>query len=343
MIIFIGSINKDNKPTCGQTVKNQLLVEYLSKFTQRLVSIDTINWGHNPLILLKLLWYLLFYTKATFILSMSSLSAYKLIALIAKMKLKRDVIYWVIGGALSERIASAEFSVEPYKALSKIIVEGEQMYKTLSECGLNNCVKVSNFKNIIHITKSVKTDSLFRFVFLSRIHPAKGVNLIIDAVQNLNNQGYKSKFIVDFYGAFESDVYKDIFTEKIKTIDNVSYKGFLDLMDNSNYVRLATYDTMLFPTFWYGEGFPGVVVDAYIAGLPVIASDWNMNAEIVKDRVTGTIIPAENTEALIDAMQMYIDSVEDVGQMSREASKRSIQYDINYLLNKDQLKTLGII
>lgn len=343
MIIFIGSINKGNKPTCGQTVKNQLLVEHLSKFTQRFVAIDTINWGRNPIILFKLLWYILFHPKATFILSMSSLSAYKLIALIAKMRIKRDVIYWVIGGALSERIASAEFSIEPYKTLSKIIVEGEQMYKTLSECGLSNCIKVSNFKNIVSITKSVKKDSLFRFVFLSRIHPAKGVDLIINAAQNLNEQGYESKFIVDFYGAFESDGYKDIFTDKIKNICNVSYKGFLDLMDNSNYVRLAEYDTMLFPTFWYGEGFPGVVVDAYIAGLPVIASDWNMNTEIVEDKITGTIIPVENVEALTMTMKNYIDSVEDVEKMSLEASKRSIQYGINNLLNEDKLKTLGVI
>ena len=30
---------------------------------------------------------------------------------------------------------------------------------------------------------------------------------------------------------------------------------------------------MLFPTYWHGEGFPGIVIDAFVAGLLVVATD----------------------------------------------------------------------
>ena len=40
-----------------------------------------------------------------------------------------------------------------------------------------------------------------------------------------------------------------------------------------------------------------IVIDAYIAGVPLIASDWNMNTEVITEK-TGVIIPPKDEEAL---------------------------------------------
>jgi glycosyltransferase involved in cell wall biosynthesis len=45
---------------------------------------------------------------------------------------------------------------------------------------------------------------------------------------------------------------------------------------------LPQYDVMLFPTYYAGEAFPGVFVDAFVAGIPVIASDWQDNPELIR-------------------------------------------------------------
>mgnify|MGYP002239410386 CR=1 FL=1 len=70
------------------------------------------------------------------------------------------------------------------------------------------------------------------------------------------------------------------------------------MKEETGYRTLCRYDIMLFPTYWYGEGFPGIVMDAYIAGLPLIASDWNINTEVITEK-TGIIIPPKDEESAV--------------------------------------------
>ena len=65
---------------------------------------------------------------------------------------------------------------------------------------------------------------------------------------------------------------------------------------------------MLFPTYYHGEGFPGNFVDAFNTGLPVIATDWLYNKDLIKDGENGLLIPIKNPEALCDAiLKLYND------------------------------------
>ena len=54
---------------------------------------------------------------------------------------------------------------------------------------------------------------------------------------------------------------------------------------------LINYDVMLLPTEIYTEGFPGSILDAYIAGIPVIATEWKHSHEFIDDKFTGFIVP----------------------------------------------------
>jgi glycosyltransferase involved in cell wall biosynthesis len=53
-----------------------------------------------------------------------------------------------------------------------------------------------------------------------------------------------------------------------------------------------------FLSYWKGEGFTGVIIDAFIAGVPVIATGWNMNTEIIEDGINGFVIPPNDTVSL---------------------------------------------
>jgi glycosyltransferase involved in cell wall biosynthesis len=57
---------------------------------------------------------------------------------------------------------------------------------------------------------------------------------------------------------------------------------------------LSNYDLLLFPTRYFTEGLPGSIVDAYFAGLPVIATKWKHAEEFVIHGKTGYIVPFEN-------------------------------------------------
>src|SRR5690606_30509043 len=66
----------------------------------------------------------------------------------------------------------------------------------------------------------------------------------------------------------------------------------------------AIADALVFPS--YREGFPNVVMQAGSMGLPSIVSDINGCNEIVEEGVNGTIVPAKNTEKLVEAMCRFV-------------------------------------
>ena len=89
-----------------------------------------------------------------------------------------------------------------------------------------------------------------------------------------------------------------------ENVSFVSYGGVVDFDKTTETLR--QYFVMLFPTFYYGEGFPGNVVDAYNAALPMIATDWNYNKEVIADGKNGILVPIQDAQALCDALlQLY--------------------------------------
>ena len=130
---------------------------------------------------------------------------------------------------------------------------------------------------------------------------------------------------------------------EIGELPNVEYKGFLKLVEISNYDVLAGYDVMLFPTFFYGEGFAGIFIDALIAGLPVVATDWNLNSEIVRHGETGVVVENRNAERLADAMEMLIREPQKIESMSKRCQSECMKYDVANLVTPALVKQLGLL
>jgi hypothetical protein len=75
-----------------------------------------------------------------------------------------------------------------------------------------------------------------------------------------------SDFSVDFYGKIEEWHGAD-FESGLRANLNCGYAGYADFTNDAekSYGMLSAYHAMLFPTFWMGEGFPGVVIDCFEA------------------------------------------------------------------------------
>lgn len=361
-IVLIGPCGGGSVPKNGASAKNYHLVKFLREKNARLKVIDTEQWRKNPKVLFDLFFTILFNPKAKFIVATDNMSGYRTMQAFSMFPRKRSVIYWVIGGSIANWIKEGKVGAGAYKIVETFIAEGRKMQSTFSDCGFNNTLYVPNFKHVDYIPqKTEKTDSMVRFVFLSRIIPQKGCRMILKAVETLN-RNHKDKFIVDFFGPIE-DSYKSEFETEVAKYDNVSYRGFLDLRVQENYDELSKYDVMLFPTYWDGEGFPGIAIDAFVSGLPVIATDWSLNADIITDGKTGVILPVkintgvnttllergeipfdENviTEELVDAMESFIAYPVKAREMSDLCQKTAMQYDIKNVLTKELFDRIEI-
>lgn len=342
-IILVGAINEGNVPSCGETMKNQLFVKRFNELFDKVITVDTLNWKKRPWVLARLFFVLLFNRGAKVIISASGAASY-LISFLYYIPLKKNVYFWVVGGDLAKGIEKGIYNLKSLAKLNRIIVQGQSMVNDIAKFGLTNTLHVPNSKPIEYIPqiKRKLSGDKYRFVFLSRIHPQKGIKEIFEAIDILNKKGYANRFIVDLYGKMEPSFVKE-FESYTSRLPNMKYNGFLNLTQSDGYKVLSSYDVMLFPTYWGGEGFPGVVLDANISGLPIIATDWNMNTEVIEDGKTGFIIPIHDSLSLATYMEKYINGEINLYEMRKYCIKHVKQYDYRNVISNDLMLKLNLI
>ena len=342
-IVFIGPMAKGRGLVGGDVVKNFYIVKHLSSYCPSLKVIDTNQLRKSKLEIVKSIFYVLRNLRSSFIISTAPPGAYTILRLFRFLPIK-NIIYWVIGGSFANHIRNKKYPAKLYKKLSFIIVEGKSMQNILEQYDFKNVLTLPNFKKIEYIPVKKwerKEAQVCKFVFLSRISPLKGCDEIIEAAKLLNKRGLENKYTIDFYGKVDAD-YQSSFEGSLKDFPHVNHKGFIDLRVKENYDELAGYDVMLFPTFLPGEGFAGILIDGFIAGLPIIATKWNLNADIVEDGKTGTIVPVHQVEALADAMEFYIKNPHMIVERGKNAQSMAMKYDMNELLTPSFFKSINL-
>lgn len=341
-LLFIGPIERWKQPTNGESAKNQILLRRLFQLYDKVTVVDTQNWRRDPICMLKLVAGLVFCRNTSVIISACDEAAYKLITILKKTRLQKRVCYVVIGGGLSECIREKNLTPDNYKYLNKVIVEGESMKTQLNALGISNVKVVPNLKpNYVFSSSPVRTVKPIKFVFLSRIEETKGCTLITNCVKRLNKAGRGEEFEVSFYGRVAPEYEKE-FMQINDNVENIHYRGLLDLSSKEGYQELRNNDVFLFPTYYFNEGFPGAIVDAFIAGLPIVATRWHLNTEIVEDGKTGFIIDPQNEEALYKIMNEILDNPEILRDLANNSREESYKYDINKVWDKKLLCELGI-
>lgn len=341
-LLFVGPVEKWNPPTNGESAKNQLLLKRLLKIYQKVYVVDTQNWRKDPSCIIRMLFFLLCLRKTSVIISACDEAAYKLISALKIVRLQRNICYVVIGGGLATCIKEKGLKPSNYFYLKKIVVEGNAMKEQLEALGITNVLVVPNVKPNYELPSKPKLDNrCVRFVFLSRIEETKGCTLILNVVKRLNGQGLQTNFTVTFYGKVAPE-YESFFVKTISEIKNVCYKGLLNLSSIEGYKQLQEHDVFLFPTYYFNEGFPGALVDAFISGLPIVTTNWHLNSEIVEDGKTGFIIDPHDEDALYDVMSEILANPGQLVEMAQNSRKESYKYDINAVWNKSLLHEIGI-
>lgn len=340
-VILIGDIDLHRFPYNGEKMKNQLFLRHFRTIFDKVIPVDVHDWKHRPWCMAVMLWQLLFNRNAKVILSACDEHTYQLIKFLYYVRLKKNVFYWVVGGGFHEKMRRGEFERRYYGFLKMIIVQSPDMVDTLQRLGFSNVMFVPNSKPVYEVTHCGK-QGVVRFAFLSRIEPTKGCDHILECVRELNQAGLQSRFEVTFYGKVASD-YEADFNRKVEELPNVTYYGILDLTSAGGYGILADNDVFLFPTFYRNEGFPGVLIDAFIAGLPIIASDWHFNSQLIDVGRTGVIIEHDNCAELKNAMESFITSKYYIEDMRRYCIEKAKEYDVRNVLCPQTLERIGLM
>ena len=221
----------------------------------------------------------------------------------------RKIHYVVVGGWLPVFLEKRKGLARVLKKFDALYVETKTMQKALERMGFSQVFVMPNCKEL---TPAVKEDLVYqmqkpyKLCTFSRVMKEKGIEDAIEAVKAANEKIGETAFSLDIYGQVDGaqtewfDSLQKEFPPYIQYDGLVSFDKSVDVLKN--------YFALLFPTYYHGEGFAGTLIDAYSAGVPVIASDWKYNPEIVSEDV-GFVFPTRDVDAFAEILcRIYADN-----------------------------------
>lgn len=244
-----------------------------------------------------------------------------------KKSFKRTTIL-VIGGVFHETVAEDARFEYVMKQVKEIWVETEGMRENLYKIGFRNVEVFPNPKSEQGSCKPqmAKEQEKLQLVFFSQISKEKGVDSIIRLVELLDEN--KIQYQLDFYGHIVPQ-FKDEFEKFIDRSQRVKYCGVFDSTKSSVYKKLNQYDILLFPTMWKGEGVPGILVEAKMAGVAVIASPMNFNKEIIREEdKEGFLLKKQYPEEMLEIIKMCSENIDLLNRIKKSSYNSRKRYSL---------------
>jgi glycosyltransferase involved in cell wall biosynthesis len=139
-----------------------------------------------------------------------------------------------------------------------------------------------------------------RLLLVGRLSQRKGSDVAVEAVRLLGERGIAARLTLAGDAAAGYAWYVDGLRAQVERAglsDRVTFRGFVPdvwpLHDEADIVLVPSRQ----------EPFGNVAVEGMLAGRPVIASDAQGLAEIVRDGDSGLVVPAGDAAALADAVE----------------------------------------
>ncbi|HEX2958558.1 MAG TPA: glycosyltransferase family 4 protein [Chitinispirillaceae bacterium] len=167
------------------------------------------------------------------------------------------------------------------------------------------------------------------FLYLGRVVPWKGCDLLIDAFNFLFlKYPTRSGHLSIVGGTYYWDIsYRKSLRVKINHLNLEKFISFRDHTDNTTELFLQ-HSILCVPSD--NEPFGRVAAEAMAYGLPVIGFNSGGLAEVVKDKETGLLAEERTAVSLSDVMGHFLQYPDDVEKMGTMARKRCMSlFDIN--------------
>lgn len=321
-VFFIGNFGFTSSQLDGQTIKTRSIYElYCKKLGISFRYFDTDGMKKNKFLIFLALYRIVMCKYIVYMPAYKNLSYFFPIVYLMSVLLRFKIQLFTVGGWFENFITT-------HKVISKMLMKIHVIYFQTNKLtermevnyGFKNLAWIPNFRKEPIKTSDarlVDDTEILKIVFMSRINKKKGIGVIFEFMQFINNTNQYRNFIIDFYGPIY-DPDKACFFSNIKRYSNASYKGIIS-PDSINRT-LRSYDVLVLPTKYYTEGFPGAILDAYNAGIPVIVSKWRYAEEFVNDNKTGFIIPfSNNVISLVEKIQYLISNPKRLKEMKSNA------------------------
>lgn len=320
-----------HKAVGGQTIRTRSLTELLEEVygPDQVIKVDTANWKRKAPILFLRCIYMAFCSEHLIILPAKN-GVKLLLPLFVFLAgiLRKRLHYIMIGAWLPDTLEQHPYLIKALKKIDYIYGQTNTLLTKLAEKDIqSNTYLLPNFKSCdpaYVCLKQEKHKKPYRLCIISRINYKKGIESAIHVISRMNREEKQNIIELDIYGPIEEE-YKDRFQRILKQYtDFVKYKGVIDY--NRTPEVMKDYYLMLFPTRYYTEGFPGTILDAYLGGLPVLASRWESSSDIIREGITGYTYEFNNEEDFYHKLIMLVQNDQMVIDMKKNCLYEAEKY-----------------
>lgn len=157
-----------------------------------------------------------------------------------------------------------------------------------------------------------------KFVYISQIKETKGILVLLNVFQELDS-------------TYQLEIYGPIIEPRLDWIKSTNYyKGILNF--DSVARVLNEQNVLILPTFHLGEGYPGIIIEAYMMSIPVITTNWKSIKDIVTIGRSGILVEPNSKESLKAAI-LSIDSL-NYTILNHGAYELAIEFDSKRIHNQ---------
>ena len=329
-VCVIGHFGNGKNLLNGQTIKTKIITEGLIKALgeDEVSTIDTHGGAKAlPRCFLQLGLSFIKCKNVIMLPAHNGVRIFTPILLFWKALFHRRLHYVVIGGWLPDYLKDKPRLAKQLKKFDGIYVETSTMKKAMEVQGFENLHILPNCKDL-HI---LSEDELvychqepYKLCTFSRVLKEKGIEDAVKAVKSVNESYGRIVFLLDIYG--QVDANQITWFENLKTTfpDYISYKGQVSF-DKTTEV-LKDYYALLFPTRFYTEGIPGTIIDAYAAGIPVVAARWESFEDIIADGEVGKGYSFGDLDELVDILKFVVENPDCLLKMKNNCMRFAEKY-----------------
>lgn len=191
--------------------------------------------------------------------------------------------------------------------------------------GLTNSTYIYN-PNKFHINARANVCDNKRIVVVTRIHPEKRIDLMIDMVNDVFQDCEYNDWKFDIYGIGE---FNEQSKEILKNSKQIKYHGVTNEPVEVLMQASITLNTSIY------EGFSLSIIEGNTCGLPVIAFHFGESAhEQIIDGYNGFIIANDDVEAFKNKIKYLLNHADILEKMSKNAKEFSKQFEVSEVVDK---------
>ncbi|HTU16664.1 MAG TPA: glycosyltransferase [Gemmataceae bacterium] len=166
-----------------------------------------------------------------------------------------------------------------------------------------------------------------------RLSPEKGFDVLVRAAERVLREQPSAGFVLFGEGPERASLQKQINAAGLG--QSFVLAGFRADLDRF----LPHFDLLVLPS--HTEGMPNVVLEAFGAGVPVVATAVGGTPEVIEDGVSGYLVPAGDDAMMAGRISEALDNADDLPDMGRKG-RLCVQEKFGFSTQAEQYRDLFV-